>query len=516
MKTILFDQFQRYNNVKLVVESFRKEGRVLRILEVGANEHRNLETFLPMDEITYLDIKLPEELLSDPRFIVGDATQMDFPDNHFDVIVALDVYEHIPRDLRKRFIDELYRVSTDLFILTAPFYSEHVVEAESRVNSIFKSLFNEDFIWLAEHKEFGLPRIEELTEYLAESKMNFEVLSHGSVGLWERIMAIHFFAASNPKLSYMREEIDKFYNSYLFSYDYSDNSYRKIVIVNKEKNLSLNMNYFSEIPADYLDEFNRLECLFFRLTSSVNDISLPQTGSGKHEDKIQIFVDYGEGFTESHSNTFHYGEFSSKYVSLDFTVEEKKAQGIRIDPSDYSGCFIIESIIVTLESGEKCPDHYEGNFIFKHEDIYLFDEDDPQIVFSIPPEKLMGIQFEIRKVSYRVLIDKLNRVFQENTQMNEVYSDTSNKLQKKIVELDSINQSLQYENEVLLSDIKKNKDSIEQLMIQTKDATSLLKLKDNEAEELRNRVEELESELGNIYNSKSWNALRIIRKIFKK
>lgn len=516
MKTILFDQFQRYNNVKQIVDSLRNEGRVLRILEVGANEHRNLEVFLPTDEITYLDIKLPDGLLSDPQFILGDATQMDFPDNHFDIIVALDVYEHIPGELRKKFIDELYRVSSSLFILTAPFHSKHVVEAESRVNSVFKSFFNEDFIWLAEHIEFGLPKIEQLTEYLEEKKMNFEVLSHGSVDLWERIMTIHFFAASNPKLSFMREEIDKYYNTYLFSYDYSDNSYRKIVVVNKV-NMSLERNHLSKIPIDYLNEFNRLEDLFFRLASIVNiDEHLPNINNNINEDKIQIFIDYGEGFAENCSRTFLYGESSTKYISLDFTGIEENVYRIRIDPSDYSGCFILENMKLILENGEKSPNHYEGNFIFNYEDIYLFDEDDPQIGINMPLEKLTGIQFEIRKVSYRVLIDKIIRVIQEITQMNDVASETANNLQNKVSEMDSLNQSLQKENDILISEIEDIKVNNELLIIEKNNAISLLELREKEVEELRSRVYCLESELEAIYSSRAWNAIRNIKKIFKK
>ena len=56
--------------------------------------------------ITYLDIDLPEELLKNPKYILGDATNMSFEDNSYDIIVALDVFEHIPIDKKSDFIKE--------------------------------------------------------------------------------------------------------------------------------------------------------------------------------------------------------------------------------------------------------------------------------------------------------------------------------------------------------------------------------------------------------------------------
>lgn len=96
MNQIPFDQFQRYNNVQKIINNLRSQNQTFRILEVGANEHQNLEGFLPSDLITYLDISLPKELQLNPKYILGDATQMEFEDDAYDIVVALDVFEHIP------------------------------------------------------------------------------------------------------------------------------------------------------------------------------------------------------------------------------------------------------------------------------------------------------------------------------------------------------------------------------------------------------------------------------------
>ena len=107
---IPFDQYQRYKNTQKIIDSVRRDGERFKILEVGANEHRNLEHFLPDDDIKYLDIKLSDECINSPQYILGDATDMQFDDNYFDIIVALDVYEHIPPERRENFLSEINRV----------------------------------------------------------------------------------------------------------------------------------------------------------------------------------------------------------------------------------------------------------------------------------------------------------------------------------------------------------------------------------------------------------------------
>ena len=90
--SIIFDQYQRYKNAQKIIDSARKEGQIFKILEVGANEHKDLEKFLPNDKITYLDVKLSDEMKKDPAYVLGDATQMEFEDNAYDIVIALDVF----------------------------------------------------------------------------------------------------------------------------------------------------------------------------------------------------------------------------------------------------------------------------------------------------------------------------------------------------------------------------------------------------------------------------------------
>ncbi len=230
---IPFDQYQRYKNASELINVIRENNHDYSILEVGANEHRNLEKFLPFDNITYLDIVVPEYLKNDPSYIQGDATNMPFDDERFDFIIALDVFEHIPQQRRISFLNELERVSKRGFILAAPFNTVGVTSAEERVNTYFKTLYGYNYPWLEEHIENKLPEIEEVIQYFSNNNQSYYNFSHGSLTIWEKLTSIHFLAAGREVLYDYRFMIDKYYNEELFNFDYLDNGYRNFFIVMK-------------------------------------------------------------------------------------------------------------------------------------------------------------------------------------------------------------------------------------------------------------------------------------------
>ena len=108
---------------------------------------------------------------------------MNFDDNEFDVIVALDVYEHISPEKRESFLSEVNRVSKNFFIICATFYSPEVVNAEIRANLLYKSIYGADYIWLKEHQENSLPDFEETKEFLFKQNIDFFCFSHGDINI---------------------------------------------------------------------------------------------------------------------------------------------------------------------------------------------------------------------------------------------------------------------------------------------------------------------------------------------
>ncbi|MBE2940084.1 glycosyltransferase [Anoxybacillus flavithermus] len=273
MEKIPFDQYQRYKHVAEIINLVREKEKYC-ILEVGANEHRNLEHFLPNDQITYLDIEVPKHLKDESNYIQADATDMPLKDKTFDFVIALDVFEHISNTKREKFITEIKRVAREGFIIAAPFNTEGVEEAEIRLNEYHKALYGENFRWLEEHRQNSLPQFNDTLKILRENSINFIEFEHGSLFLWEKLMRLHFLVASSNKLKNYRFVIDEFYNKYIYERDYSVPCYRKFIVSLKSaekleiirSNITIRKNN-SVIDSDIINKLLDLE-------NSIKDLNL--------------------------------------------------------------------------------------------------------------------------------------------------------------------------------------------------------------------------------------------------
>lgn len=514
MIDILFDQYQRYNNVANIINSMRVDGEILNILEVGANEHQNLERFLPNDQITYLDIQLPEDLKNNPKYILGDATKMEFSDNKFNIVVALDVFEHIAETDRLEFISEIYRVSSDFFVITAPFDSIKVVEAERRVNAVYKSIFNKDFIWLEEHMVNGLPNLDRLTDYLGLRSINYKILSHGDLNIWETMMNIHFIAAQNPRLGIYRNEIDRFYNQYIFKNDFVQDSYRKICVGSKQRELSpLQTVEINEIEkAQHLEQLKMLEKKFYVLaTLNINEeFNTPK-------DFLQIFKDEGEGYSESNSIRI---ELEGNFQHIDKTFETNVIKKLRIDPSNYRGTFEFKNLRLATEMRVLSEEEYSisGNYYWKSGKTFVFYNDDPFIIFDIAPEA------SIKKISFDLnLINKDDAVISVIDHLSEKIIEVEKCADNKQADLENDLLLMKEHSEQLLKindNLESNKKELS-LQIESYKHTNDIWQKNKEEMQLelsrlQQENDKYSKELNAIYTSRGWVFLTKLKRILGK
>lgn len=372
-----FDQYQRYKKTSEIIEQHREEKEIFKILEIGANAHKNLNLFLPNDSISYLDIELPENLLNDPQYILGDATNMIFfKDQEFDVVIALDVFEHIPQELRENFLKEMNRVSRVLFILAGPFDTDGVHEAEVEVNNFYKEKYGEDYIWLKEHIFNELPSLKD-TKMFLESKgsKNISNYAHGSLDLWKKIFLSHFEVADNIFLQNLRQQlIDSFYNEYIYEFDISANNYRQFIIGSKSNAILCDSLFLSNM--DYIDK-KLIEELLIRIQEI---FILSQSNTQMHS--IQLFLDHGNGISEETSIKLPV-TYSNEIQEFVFDLSEQKSlHAIRIDPLNDSCVVAIEKVTLLTQTDEvERQDYISSNACITKENIYYFDHDDPQLYF---------------------------------------------------------------------------------------------------------------------------------------
>lgn len=222
---VQFDQYQRYRTAARVLELVGA-GAALEVLEVGANIHRNLERFAPGHRITYLDRELPEAVSGDTVFIRADATAMPFGDGGFDVVVALDVFEHVPPWQREVFVRELARVARKGVLLAAPFDTPGVREVEQSANAFYRTLHGVEHPWLIEHLGNGLPELAATEEKFANCGFAVEAFGHGRAFLWLALMQANIAGGACPELAEQVAELDRIYAHDLYSSDTGRPCYR--------------------------------------------------------------------------------------------------------------------------------------------------------------------------------------------------------------------------------------------------------------------------------------------------
>ena len=134
-----FDRYQRYAVAARALDVWRDGAGGLSVLEVGSNVHRDLEQFLD-DMVVYLDSARPANSADSDRFVQGDGIVCPFRDRAFDVVLALDVLEHIPAAARRNFLAELLRLASRGVVIAAPFLSPAVSAREESLNTYYRDL----------------------------------------------------------------------------------------------------------------------------------------------------------------------------------------------------------------------------------------------------------------------------------------------------------------------------------------------------------------------------------------
>lgn len=230
-----FDHYQRYAVAARTIDLIRDGDAPMSILEVGSNTHRLLGRLLPADRILYLDREVPDEMRDLPDLVLGDATALELPDASHDVVVALDVYEHIPAERRELFLGHLGRVASRLALIGAPFDDPAVAMAEIDADATWRGLHGGSYRWLDEHRDSGLPDLAWTIARIEAAGFTCLHVSHGELALWTRLMKAHFAKTYVQSMQPVVAALDRFYNEQVFSRDFSpEHAYRKFVFYSRD------------------------------------------------------------------------------------------------------------------------------------------------------------------------------------------------------------------------------------------------------------------------------------------
>lgn len=230
-ETMSFDLRQRCRMTAELIEAVRTK-KPLRILDAGSGEGY-LGDFLAGDRIVSLDIKFfPGE-----SFVAADLLRLPFGPETFDIVVSLDVLEHIAPARRRELFDELDRVCRGHLIIGAPFHDEAVLEAERLANDFYLRAVGRENDFISEHLRLGLPRLEEAATWVEEKNYRSVILPNNYLPFWMVMMGLSAYISSLPRPLELMTAVTELYDRVLARYDRSYPAYRRILLIAKSGRL---------------------------------------------------------------------------------------------------------------------------------------------------------------------------------------------------------------------------------------------------------------------------------------
>jgi GT2 family glycosyltransferase len=310
-----YDQYQRYRFSQEVVNMFRETyfdtNHKFRILDVGGlgvkrngNYWLPMKEFLPLDEVIVidtLDIKLN-------GYIQGDGTSLPFVDGEFDIVMTNDVLEHIPAAYRNSFCNELKRVSKNLIVLTAPFFSSTNALAEKIHYEYMLKQINIDHGMLGEHLTNGTPDLNAITGLFKDSGFNVFNYGTGNVYNWLLFSFLKETVGTSNEVLPMIEWIDSFINQTFFESEMLvEPAYRHTMVIsnldlynldqqikerflNKKGNVNNDLSLFLQMFMQFtqLQQQNEINHHLFYSVSNPDFATVPLKNGDLFETKIHI------------------------------------------------------------------------------------------------------------------------------------------------------------------------------------------------------------------------------------
>ncbi len=228
-----FDQYQRYRILAATAETLRSGDAPLRILDVGGylkgggqDSFAPAQKFLPRDLITVLDIKFD----GPGQYVVGSGTDLPFKNKSYDLVAAMDTLEHLPREFRQQFINEMCRVTRQCVLIAGPVFREETVLAEKTLERIIVRIQEMEHPALVEHLTFGLPVIEEIAAALDQNGFSGRSFPDGFLPNWFFMMILKHLLLKLNDPQPVQKMLDRFYNLTMGCHDNREPAYRHVFV----------------------------------------------------------------------------------------------------------------------------------------------------------------------------------------------------------------------------------------------------------------------------------------------
>jgi len=128
----------------------------IKILDVGSGEF-GLATYMGKEyEITGTDIDFGKKRQKGFRIVKASAENLPFRDREFDVVLSVDMMEHLPQNFRQKAVFEMIRVAKSKVYISCPrgWLSEII---DKLIAKYYQFTHGSQLGYLNEHQKYGLP-----------------------------------------------------------------------------------------------------------------------------------------------------------------------------------------------------------------------------------------------------------------------------------------------------------------------------------------------------------------------
>jgi hypothetical protein len=224
------DKFNRYYFAAQYVRVLCSSGLPNpAILDLGSNENL-LSEYLDGYPVLQGD---PDRKNAAGRLVQCRGEQTPFRDKSFDIVVCLDVLEHLTEESRFVVLDEISRVASHTVLLAFPAKNDFNVTHEKTLAEIHSYLYEEPNRFLQEHIMHGLVDSGEVDTALSGSFHYRRKLYIFPNHIWLLSSLIEHFLGILPETRQIREEIFLLINSTPVFCRKEKDSYRTVIIGSK-------------------------------------------------------------------------------------------------------------------------------------------------------------------------------------------------------------------------------------------------------------------------------------------
>lgn len=235
------DGFSRYYSIANILKLVFAD-RNVSILDVGGDS-RWMSQFLDDVDLQYdlniVDTRKPDFKNKKPNvhYTQGDFFTLSKNDYGADAVINTDVLEHIPKELKTRFMKQCIDFSNSIVIFSAPQDGETITKAEKKIDSFYVTHTGKSQRWLKEHFEYGKPDAKLVAQTIIDAGIPFLELNTNNIENWFTSFALNIINSAVHPLEGM-DELNRLYNTTIHhNGDFSETAYRKIFVVFKDEEL---------------------------------------------------------------------------------------------------------------------------------------------------------------------------------------------------------------------------------------------------------------------------------------